>query len=77
MWVSLYTIHTIYTVYKRGDAMTQTKLKYIKANVTPASNRVLKLIAAEQGKYMYEVIEDVLRAKYPEYFQKLGCGIEK
>jgi hypothetical protein len=47
--------------------------KYVKANVTPASNRVLKLLAAEQGKYIYEVIDDVLKKEYPEYFKKIKC----
>jgi len=47
--------------------------KYVKANVTPASNRVLKLLAAEQGKYIYEVIDDVLKEKYPDYFKRIGC----
>jgi len=50
-----------------------TEGKYVKSNVTPASNRVLKLLAAEQGKYIYEVIDEVLREKYPDYFKKIGC----
>lgn len=50
----------------------QTDVKYIKTNVTPASNRVLKLLSAERGQYIYEVIEDVLRKDFPEYFRKFG-----
>lgn len=51
----------------------QSDNKYVKSNVTPASNRVLKLLAAEQGKYIYEIIDEVLREKFPEYFKKIGC----
>lgn len=53
--------------------MTLSEAKYIKTNVTPASNRVLKLLAAEQGKFIYEVIDDVLKERYPDYFRKMGC----
>lgn len=52
--------------------MTQSEAKYIKTNVTPASNRVLKLLAAERGKFIYEVIEEELMARYPDYFRKIG-----
>jgi|GEM_PF-1861821 len=51
----------------------QTDVKYIKTNVTPASNRVLKLLSAERGQYIYEVIEEVLRKDFPEYFEKIKC----
>lgn len=57
--------------------MTQPDAKYIKTNVTPASNRVLKLLAAEQGKYIYEVVDEVLRERFPDYFRKIGCWTEK
>ena len=47
-----------------------TIVKYVKSNVTPESNAVLRMLAAEQRKYIYEVIDDILREKYPEYFAK-------
>jgi hypothetical protein len=50
-----------------------TKAKYVKSNVTPESNAVLRMLAAEQRKYIYEVIDDILRRDYPEYFRKIGC----
>jgi hypothetical protein len=43
--------------------------KYVKSNVTPESNKVLKILAAEQGKYIYEIIDEVLREKFPSYFR--------
>jgi hypothetical protein len=46
---------------------------YTKANVTRESNTVLKALAKEQKKYVYEVIDEVLREKFPEYFKKIGC----
>ena len=54
-----------------------TKAKYVKSNVTPESNAVLRMLAAEQRKYIYEVIDDILRRDYPEYFQKLDTNQQK
>ena len=51
----------------------QPDAKYIKTNVTPVSNRVLKLLSAERGQYIYEVIEEELRKDFPEYFEKIEC----
>jgi hypothetical protein len=48
-----------------------TDPRYTKANVTPAAARVLKIIAAEQNKYIYEVVDDLIKEKYPGYFR--GC----
>jgi hypothetical protein len=48
-----------------------TDPRYTKANVTPAAARVLKIIAAEQHKYIYEVVDDIIKEKYPGYFR--GC----
>ena len=50
-----------------------TDPRYTKANVTPAAARVLKIIAAEQNKYIYEVVDDLIKEKYPGYFRKIGC----
>jgi hypothetical protein len=54
-----------------------TKAKYVKSNVTPESNAVLRMLAAEQRKYIYEVIDDILRRDYPEYFRKIECWKEQ
>jgi len=47
--------------------------RYVKSNVTPESNKVLRLLAAERGQYIYEVVDDVLRKEFPEYFEKIRC----
>jgi hypothetical protein len=52
---------------------------YTKANVTYESNEVLKVLAAEKTKkigkrmYVYNVIDEILRREYPEYFRKVTC----
>jgi len=51
----------------------RSERKYVKSNVTEESNIVLKILSAEQRKYIYEVIDDVLREKYPSYFRKSRC----
>jgi len=61
-----------YTAYKKGDIVVQPNAKYVKTNVTPDSNRVLRLMAAEQGKFIYEIVDDILRAHYSDYFRKTG-----
>lgn len=50
-----------------------TDPRYTKANVTPEAAHVLKVLAAEQKKYIYEVVDDILREKFPDYFRKNGC----
>jgi hypothetical protein len=48
---------------------------YTKANVTYESNAVLKALADEKtratGKrtYVYDIIDEVLREKFPSYFR--------
>ena len=45
--------------------------RYTKANVTHEAARALRIIAAEQGKYIYVLVDEILREKYPNYFR--GC----
>ena len=45
--------------------------RYTKANVTPEAARVLKIAAAVQNKYIYELVDEILREKFPNYFR--GC----
>ena len=45
--------------------------RYTKASVTHEGLRVLRILAAEQGKYIYVVMDEILREKYPNYFR--GC----
>ena len=41
-----------------------------KATVTKQTKRVLKIIAAKDEKFEYEVIEKLFREKYPEYYKE-------
>jgi hypothetical protein len=50
-----------------------TDPRYTKANVTPESAHVLKMLAAEKRKYIYEIVDEILRQDYPNYFHKIGC----
>jgi hypothetical protein len=49
------------------------KAKYTKVNATQSSNQVLNIIAAERRMYVYEVLDEVLRKEFPEYFAKMKC----
>ena len=49
------------------------KSKYTKVNATPNSNQVLNILAAERKQYVYEVLDEILRKAYPDYFRKIGC----
>lgn len=46
--------------------------KWAKPNVTPETNKALKRIALDQDKFVYELIEDVFREKFPDYFKPKG-----
>ena len=48
-------------------------LKYTKSNATLESNQVLNILAAERKQYVYEVLDDILRKDFPDYFGKIGC----
>ncbi len=52
---------------------SERNVKYTKANATPESNQVLNILAAERKQYVYEVLDEVLREKFPDYFRKIGC----
>jgi len=44
---------------------------YTKVNATYESNEVLKALAKEKKQYVYQVLDDILREKFPNYFR--GC----
>lgn len=41
-----------------------------KTTVTKKTKRVLKIIAAKDEKFEYEIIEKLFREKYPEYYKE-------
>jgi hypothetical protein len=42
--------------------------KYTKANVKPEIGQMIDIIAATEGKFVYNVVEDAIRQTYPQYF---------
>jgi len=54
--------------------MGKTESKYTKVNATPQSCQVLNMLAAEKRLYVYEVLDEFLRERFPEYFAKIECS---
>lgn len=50
------------------------KKKWDSVNAIPGTNDLLKRIAVDEGKYIYKILDDLLREKYqekyPDYFRK-------
>lgn len=44
--------------------------EFTKANVTKETNKVINKVALDQDKFVYQVIEDLFREKYPDYFRQ-------
>ncbi len=44
---------------------------YTHCTATLPSNHVLNILAAEQRKPVYAVLDEVLRREFPEYFRKI------
>jgi len=42
--------------------------EFTKANIKKDTKRILNKIVADGEKFEYEVLEDLLREKYPNYF---------
>lgn len=43
--------------------------KWAKPNVTPSTARIMKRIALDQNLYVYQLIDEVFKEKFPEYFK--------
>ncbi|MDD4588920.1 MAG: hypothetical protein PHG06_00625 [Parabacteroides sp.] len=46
-----------------------------KATIRRETKKVLNRIVADEDKYEYQLIEDLLREKYPSYFRKRMISI--
>lgn len=46
---------------------------YTKANITYEANAVLNKIAKKEKRYAYQILDEVLREKYPEQFKRIGA----
>ena len=45
------------------------KKQWDSINALPGTNDVLKQIALDEHKYVYRLIDDLLKEKYPKYFR--------
>jgi len=54
---------------------TTEKKKWDKLNVIPGTNKILKQIALDEDKYVYKLVDEMLRERYPKYFRKTGKNI--
>ena len=65
-----HTMNIIYaTVYKIEGNEMYTEQKYTKANLSIETNTILKILAAEQRKFVYQVIDEIVKERYPNRFQ--------
>ena len=46
------------------------KSEFTKATVRRTVNKVLNRIALDKETYVYQLIEDAVKEKYPEYFKE-------
>ncbi len=45
--------------------------EFTKANIKKETKKILNRIVAEEEKFEYQVLEDLLKEKYPKYFRKM------
>lgn len=46
-----------------------TNEKFTRANVTRVTDRIINRIAADEDKYVYQIIEEAIQKGHPEYFK--------
>jgi len=55
-----------------NEGKTSEKKKWDKLNVMPGTNKILKQIALDEDKYVYQLVDEMLRERYPKYFRRAG-----
>jgi len=60
---------------KAPEKKTTEKKKWDKLNVMPGTNKILKQIALDEDKFVYKLVDEMLRERYPKYFRKTGKNI--
>jgi len=65
-----YNVHWYIQIIGRCDTTRSKKEdgEFTKANVKKGTNKIISKIAIDEEKFVYELIEDVFREKYPKYF---------
>ena len=41
---------------------------WVKININPSTDKILKRVALDTDKYRYQVLDDMCKIAYPEYF---------
>lgn len=68
-----YSLVHLFMILKGSDAQMPTEpKKWAKPNVTPSTAKIIKQIALDENLFTYQVIDEVFRKAYPEYFRKCG-----
>jgi len=44
--------------------------KFTRANVLKSTNKAINMAAAEEGLFVYQFIDKLMREKYPQYFRE-------
>ena len=50
--------------------MATTSKIWAKVNMTPATVKILKRIALDRDLYIYQILDEMVKEKYPKYFEK-------
>lgn len=52
------------------SSMAATPKTWTKVNMTPATAKVLKRVALDREVYIYQILDEMVKEKYPNYFDK-------
>ena len=55
--------------YKQKERNCAEPVAFTKANVKASTRTILNKIAADHGIFVYDLIDDMLKKVYPEYYQ--------
>jgi hypothetical protein len=53
---------------KEVSVMESEHKVWVKININPSTDKILKRVALDTDKYRYQVLDDMCKIAYPEYF---------
>jgi len=56
---------------RSGKNEDQKQNDFTKANIKKSTKKILNRIVADEEKFEYQLLEDLLKEKYPKYFRKM------